>query len=98
MLEMNFRFANLLRMLDTPPDLQEITALLDDPSSSYWLRSALKSALLRDPLDAAHDAGVLARVLRMRFDTLASPAAQGESVFIAHQTARPVSIFRNSKS
>ncbi|ABD72072.1 hypothetical protein Rfer_4386 (plasmid) [Rhodoferax ferrireducens T118] len=57
-------------MLAIPPDLPDITALLDDPSSSFWLRSALKSALLRDPLDAAHDARVLALVLQVRVDTL----------------------------
>ncbi len=74
MRKMNFDFANLSSMLATPTDFQDITALLDDPSSSYWLRSALTSALLRDPLDAAHDARVLALALQVRVDTLMNTA------------------------
>jgi hypothetical protein len=34
-----------------------------DPSASRWLLGALRSALLRDPVDAANDAQVLAEVL-----------------------------------
>ena len=37
-----------------------------DPACSYWLVEALKSALRRDPIDAANDAEVLAKVLRDR--------------------------------
>ena len=33
---------------------------------SFWLKAALQSALLRDPVDAANDADVLARVLKDR--------------------------------
>jgi len=33
---------------------------------SFWLKAALQSALLRDPVDAANDADVLARVLNDR--------------------------------
>ena len=34
-----------------------------DFSASYWLKAALKGALKRDPVDAANDADMLARVL-----------------------------------
>ena len=40
--------------------------LLRDPSTSFWLRNALNSALSRDPVDAANDAEILARVLDLR--------------------------------
>ncbi|MCW2240688.1 hypothetical protein [Azospirillum canadense] len=38
-------------------------ALLADPAASDWLKAALRSALTRDPVDAANDAAVLSRVL-----------------------------------
>ena len=34
-------------------------AVLNDPSSSNWLIHALHTALLRDPVDAVHDAETL---------------------------------------
>ena len=45
------------------PELPSVEELLKDPSTSFWLRNALTSALLRDPVDAANDAEILARVL-----------------------------------
>lgn len=44
----------------------EISSGLNDPSSSYWFRNALSSALKRDPMDAARDAAVLAFILERR--------------------------------
>jgi len=46
-----------------PPTIGEI---LEDPAASFWLKDALRSALSRDPVDAANDADVLARVLECR--------------------------------
>jgi hypothetical protein len=43
-------------------------AILDDLSASYWIKNALRSALERDPVDAATDAEVLAAALRERSD------------------------------
>jgi hypothetical protein len=43
--------------------IQQIHA---DPSASTWLKSALESALSRDPCDAANDAEALAAVLADR--------------------------------
>jgi len=58
---------------DTPPsvgteavELSTIEEVLADPSASFWLRNALLAALSRDPVDAANDADVLARLLNNR--------------------------------
>lgn len=40
--------------------------ILADPSASFWIKDALRSALPRDPVDAANDAQVLAQVLEAR--------------------------------
>lgn len=34
-------------------DLPGIDEVLADPAASYWLKTALRSALCRDPVDAA---------------------------------------------
>jgi hypothetical protein len=47
-------------------DLPEIDEVLADPAASYWLKDALRSALPRDPVDAANDSDVLARLLERR--------------------------------
>lgn len=44
----------------------EIARVLGDPAASDWLRDALRSAMVRDPVDAANDAEVLARLLDER--------------------------------
>ena len=48
---------------------------MDDPSSSFWLRDALSSALLRDPVDSLRDAEVLVALLRRTPEVLALDAA-----------------------
>jgi hypothetical protein len=40
--------------------------MLDDPSTSDWLKEALRSSLERDPVDALNDALVLAATLEER--------------------------------
>lgn len=47
-----------------------ILTTLADPSTTYWLRDALKSALARDPVDALRDADTLASLLRERLADL----------------------------
>lgn len=42
----------------------EIQRLIDSPSTSYWLRDALRAALQRDRVDALRDAETLLRALR----------------------------------
>lgn len=47
-------------------------ALLGASDVSYWLKDALRSALKRDPMDAAADAELLAEVLRRRCESALS--------------------------
>lgn len=53
--------------MNPPADLQdevlEAQVVLADPTTSYWLKSAIEAALTRDPVDALNDALVLAAVL-----------------------------------
>lgn len=56
------------------PKDEEIRQLLDDPSLSDWFKLALLSALDRDPVDAANDAGLLSIVLDRRAQAIAAAA------------------------
>ena len=47
-------------------DLPEIEEVLTDPTASFWLQAALRSALERDPVDAANDSEILASLLDRR--------------------------------
>jgi hypothetical protein len=44
----------------------EVDEILRDPGISRWLRIALRTALTRDPVDAAADAAKLVEVLDRR--------------------------------
>ena len=48
----------------------EIVAVISDPNTSPWLREALRSALHRDPVDAASDAQQLGQLLTDQVETL----------------------------
>jgi len=56
----------------TAGDLPSIDEVLVDPAGSSWLKTALRSALFRDPVDAAHDSEILARLLEERCDKILS--------------------------
>lgn len=43
-----------------------INNILNDPLASNWIKDALRSALDRDPIDAANDAELLASLLASR--------------------------------
>ena len=47
-----------------------IEGVLADPAASVWLKNALRSALERDPVDAANDAEMLLRLLDDRLRVL----------------------------
>jgi hypothetical protein len=49
---------------------QEIESILADVAASTWLKTALDTALVRDPLDAANDAELLAAVLSSRANAM----------------------------
>ena len=57
------------------PTDDELKTMADDPAHSHWFKKSLLSALNRDPVDAANDAGLLAIVLDKRAAELASAAA-----------------------
>jgi hypothetical protein len=46
----------------------DIARVLADPSASDWLKDAIRSSLVRDPVDAANDAEVLSQLLQQRAD------------------------------
>jgi len=52
--------SNLMSEHQSPAELPAIERVLEDPAASYWLKAALRSALSRDPVDAANDSAVLA--------------------------------------
>jgi hypothetical protein len=52
--------------------LPSIDEVLADPSASFWLKATLRSALCRDPVDAAHDSEILAQLLGQRCDAILS--------------------------
>ncbi len=47
-------------------DLPSIEQVFTDPAASNWLKAALHSALSRDPVDAANDSEILAKLLDRR--------------------------------
>ena len=47
-----------------------IQALLDDPSTSFWLKDALVAALRRDPIQAVNEAEALVAILNARADAI----------------------------
>ena len=55
-----------------PVDLPDIDEVLVDPAASDWLKTALRSALCRDPVDAANDSRVPGRLLQQRCDRILS--------------------------
>jgi hypothetical protein len=53
-------------------DRPRIDDVLADPAASFWLKTVLRSALCRDPVDAANDSEILARLLEERCDKILS--------------------------
>lgn len=62
-------------MMDYEPEARVVQ---DDSASSRWLRSALHTALERDPVDAVADAETLADVPERRLDRIYSVLARRE--------------------
>ncbi len=54
----------------SPVPQPTIEGVLADPAASLWLKHALRSALERDPVDAANDAEMLLRLLDDRLRAL----------------------------
>lgn len=72
--------------VETPcADLETIDArihwVLEHPDMSPWLKSALKSALIEDPIDLTNDLQILANLIVSRSSLLMrhSPCDEGRS-------------------
>lgn len=55
------------------------SAILSDPSSSYWLKNAIRDLEQRDPVDASNDALALAKLFIGRTDELIPPSSAPDS-------------------
>ena len=49
---------------------ERIAEVFEDPSTHFWLRAALETALTKDPVDAINDAKVLFLLLKERWEAL----------------------------
>jgi hypothetical protein len=56
-----------------------VLEVLADPSTSYWLRDALKSAFQRDPVDALADAELLTALLSQRLVEVTANSLQADA-------------------
>ena len=54
------------KLKDTNLWFQNALKVAEDPAASGWLKNALIEAINRDPVDAAGDAEVLYRILKLR--------------------------------
>lgn len=51
-------------------------ALINDPSASYWLKRAVNELDARDPVDAQHDAELLATLAALRTHSVFAAARE----------------------
>jgi hypothetical protein len=63
------------------PTDHEIREILKDPSLSDWMRTAMLSALDRDPVDAGNDAGLLSIFLDRRVSEISSLSLADLAIF-----------------
>jgi hypothetical protein len=50
--------------------IEKIQQVIDSPSTSFWLKSALRALFERDALDAARDAELLAELMVARLNEI----------------------------
>jgi len=62
-------------LADRVAQLPTIEEVLADPATSHWLKSSLKAAIERDPVNAANDADVLACLISDRYAEMLECAA-----------------------
>jgi hypothetical protein len=60
------RYDSMPKLKDPNIWFQNALKVTEDPAASYWLKNALIEAINRDPVDAAQDAEVLSRILKLR--------------------------------
>jgi hypothetical protein len=56
--------------------IDDIQAVLNNPSTSDWLKWALRSSLHRDPVDATNDAVMLEKLLQARLELILQQACK----------------------
>lgn len=59
------------------PLANRILAVLNEPSTSDWLKNAVKSAFNRDAVDAVNDAELLAELLREHLEQMEARVLAG---------------------
>jgi hypothetical protein len=60
------RYRSMPKLRDPNIWFQNALKVTEDPAVSSWLKNALIEAINRDPVDAAEDAEVLSRILKLR--------------------------------
>lgn len=76
-------------MVTESGDVRDPRDFLDDPATSDWLRHALRTALDRDPVEAANDADLLRTLL---FRWALEAAESGDAV----PSARDAKVIREA--
>jgi hypothetical protein len=64
-----------LNAINPTKENDEMNTVMTDPAASGWVKTALESALKRDPVDAVNDAEFLLAVLTRRLDNIFRQAA-----------------------
>ena len=68
---------------DESNEIPCISEVLAAPAASTWLKTALRSALCRDPVDVANDSEILARLLERRCNQIRQTGKHSAGVFLA---------------
>lgn len=63
--------------MSNQPLANRILAVLNEPSTSDWLKNAVKSAFNRDAVDAVNDAELLAELLREHLEQMEARVLAG---------------------
>lgn len=58
---------------------EKIQQVIDSPSTSYWLKNALRALLERDALDATRDAEALSELMEERLNEILSQGQPGRA-------------------
>jgi hypothetical protein len=68
---------------------QDALKVTENPAASAWLKNALLEAINRDPVDAAGDAEVLYKILKLRSAAVQKVALPGVMIKLPKETAAP---------
>ncbi|MFC0698161.1 hypothetical protein [Paraburkholderia humisilvae] len=58
---------------------ERIQQVLDSPSTSYWLKNALRALLERDAVDATRDAELLVELMVARLNEMLPQGRSGQA-------------------